>query len=157
MSQDSAAPLPSKGRVGSRHAVALACERCATPFGPTDAVYEARRLVGPRPPWRLRPGWQRQRVCVRCAGSRARIEQCCAHCARPVFVLPRRVPGRPFCSPRCRSLLQSARRRRERAEPRPRTCDACGAAFTPPRKDGRYCSPACRQRAYRHRTRGAAS
>jgi hypothetical protein len=32
-------------------------------------------------------------------------------------------------------------------------CAACGSAFTASRWDARYCSPACRQRAYRQRTR----
>lgn len=32
-----------------------------------------------------------------------------------------------------------------------RTCDGCREAFTPTRADARYCSPACRQRAYRDR------
>jgi hypothetical protein len=30
-------------------------------------------------------------------------------------------------------------------------CSTCGASFTPSRLDGRYCSNACRQRAYRSR------
>ena len=32
-------------------------------------------------------------------------------------------------------------------------CVACERKFTPRRSDGRYCSPACRQRAYRERGR----
>ena len=31
------------------------------------------------------------------------------------------------------------------------TCESCGAPFTGVRSDARYCSPACRQRAYRER------
>jgi hypothetical protein len=42
------------------------------------------------------------------------------------------------------------RRRRARAD---RTCGTCGQTFTPTRSDGRYCSSACRQRAYRGRQR----
>lgn len=38
-------------------------------------------------------------------------------------------------------------RRQRRAN---RICE-CGETFTPARSDGRYCSPACRQRAYRQR------
>ena len=30
-------------------------------------------------------------------------------------------------------------------------CAACGVIFEPTRLDGRYCSNACRQRAYRRR------
>ena len=36
-----------------------------------------------------------------------------------------------------------------RQEPNPRDCDQCGDPFTPIRADARYCSPACRQKAYR--------
>jgi hypothetical protein len=35
-----------------------------------------------------------------------------------------------------------------------RKCAGCGATFTPGRADGRYCSGACRQAAYRHRKAG---
>jgi hypothetical protein len=42
----------------------------------------------------------------------------------------------------------SARKRRARAD---RTCQGCGATFTPARADGRYCCGACRQAAYRAR------
>jgi hypothetical protein len=38
-----------------------------------------------------------------------------------------------------------------------RSCAVCGETFTPPRCDGRYCSSACRQRAYRGRKVGAAT
>jgi hypothetical protein len=31
-------------------------------------------------------------------------------------------------------------------------CETCGESFTPTRSDGRYCSGACRQKAYRRRT-----
>jgi hypothetical protein len=34
-----------------------------------------------------------------------------------------------------------------------RVCRQCGATFTPTRSDGAYCSHACRQRAYRWRSR----
>ena len=30
-------------------------------------------------------------------------------------------------------------------------CETCGREFTPRRNDARYCSAACRQKAYRHR------
>jgi hypothetical protein len=52
---------------------------------------------------------------------------------------------------------EQARIRRERSRDRllrrraDRTCTTCGKAFTPARADGRYCSPACRQRSYRAR------
>lgn len=45
-----------------------------------------------------------------------------------------------------------ARDRRRRRHPRAtRPCAQCAALFTPPRADGRYCSPRCRQAAFRSR------
>ena len=45
---------------------------------------------------------------------------------------------------------QRERRARRKSWRRPATCASCGAEFTGRRKDARYCSPACRQRAHRH-------
>lgn len=51
---------------------------------------------------------------------------------------------------RCRQRAYRMRRRRRQAGS-DRQC-TCGAVFTPSRSDGRYCSNACRQRAYRKRS-----
>jgi len=59
-----------------------------------------------------------------------------------------------YC-PRCAADRANGRRRDLRLEARAdRRCKGCGELFTPPRSDGRYCSPACRQRAYRNRPKG---
>jgi hypothetical protein len=50
------------------------------------------------------------------------------------------------CSERCRE-----RARRLRPQPAARKCDSCGKSFKPSRVDARYCSSACRQKAYRRR------
>jgi len=52
------------------------------------------------------------------------------------------------CSPEC---TRAARNQRRRITPQQHECATCSKTFTPPRSDGRYCSPACRQRAYRQR------
>jgi hypothetical protein len=49
--------------------------------------------------------------------------------------------------------LEEARERRWQARA-DRRCEVCGVTFTPPRSDGRYCSNACRQDAYRKRKLG---
>ena len=41
--------------------------------------------------------------------------------------------------------------RSRRGKPSPRDCEACAEPFAPPRAGARYCSNACRQRAYRER------
>ena len=46
---------------------------------------------------------------------------------------------------------EAAAARLLRRSPRRRACRTCGRTYVPPRADGRYCSPACRQRAYRQR------
>lgn len=69
--------------------------------------------------------------------------------------VPRRHRGHTLCFA-CQhqrdNRIQRERRRQARAG---KPCVACGQPFTPPRADGRYCSGACRQRAYRRRKAGA--
>ena len=58
---------------------------------------------------------------------------------------------RDYCW-RCALDAQNALLREQRAQARAdRTCQTCGAVFTPARADGRFCSGACRQAAYRQR------
>jgi hypothetical protein len=56
-------------------------------------------------------------------------------------------PLHTTCSARCAERARNARRRKST----PTACASCGETFTPQRSDARYCSPACRQRAYRER------
>lgn len=53
------------------------------------------------------------------------------------------------CSQRCADRV---RRSAARVEREPADCATCGERFDHGRRDSRYCSPACRQRAYRRRT-----
>jgi hypothetical protein len=53
---------------------------------------------------------------------------------------------RTFCCEHCRRRFHKTKREHE-----PRRCDVCPRTFTPTRSDSRYCSPACRQKAYRRR------
>ena len=53
---------------------------------------------------------------------------------------------------RCAAGRHNERQREWRRQGRAgRDCESCGDTFTPPRSDARYCSPACRQKAYRER------
>ena len=86
-----------------------------------------------------------------------RIPTNCKVCRRVVFVgknnaLPRNI----LCSMRCATYHQSQRTKAWRHAQRAARnlaaqCDACGSSFTPARISARYCSPACRQSAYRAR------
>jgi hypothetical protein len=51
----------------------------------------------------------------------------------------------------CRRDAENERQRKRRRARRANRVCACGITFTPTRSDGRYCSNACRQAAYRHR------
>ncbi len=73
--------------------------------------------------------------------------------------LPDAVPGRLRTRPRLRpgrdcsgSGVTTPASRDDRVTTRP-ACPACGQPLTQPRGRQAYCSPACRQRAYRHRHR----
>jgi hypothetical protein len=64
--------------------------------------------------------------------------------------------SRAYCCDACAHAADLKRRRSRRRTWHPKqTCATCGAAFTPTRSDARYCSPACRQRAYRQRKQDA--
>jgi hypothetical protein len=69
----------------------------------------------------------------------------CRSCGRSVFGFPASL--RRACCEQCRQRMIRARRR----VPLTCQCDGCGSDFTPTRKDARFCSNACRQRAYRWR------
>jgi hypothetical protein len=103
-------------------------------------------------------------LCIECANKRIRgyfpwqgwgvpawrtskdYQHWCVHCRRPFIG----ALAREYCSDQCGELTRASRRDRT-AERLPRPCAVCGDTFTPPRSDGRYCTPACRQKAWRHR------
>lgn len=126
------------------------CARCGRDLDPVEPVWWHGRL-GPRrrnvapvgeccrlPDYVTRDhGWYAQ-------------QQACEACGRAVW---HRWPSRqPVCCEQHRYKAQAARRSAERHQARAdRECVGCGSTFTPARSDARYCSPACRQRAYRRR------
>src|SRR5262249_8119318 len=67
-------------------------------------------------------------------------------------------PKRAICSAKCRGALQARRAKQLRTLRRSeRDCPCCRTKFTPKRVDGRYCSLACIQAAYRNNRRTAAA
>jgi hypothetical protein len=126
-------------RTETSHAVAVTCSACHA-LEP-DRLHRLGYL--PRSPL----------VCDDCCpqthGRWDRIVDC-RHCTRRVYYHGGWPHG--YCSEPCQ---KAARRDRERARSRRdrgrRTCGVCAATFTPRRSDARYCSPACRQKAYRQR------
>lgn len=67
-------------------------------------------------------------------------------------VCGRLVTGRKkYCSQRCVNDAYMERRRQRHAASLRKTCAVCGKPFTAKRTDAMYCSPACKQAAYRGR------
>jgi len=64
---------------------------------------------------------------------------------------------RVFCSDRCARTTFNAESKAKRADRDPVDCPACGERVDSRRRDSRYCSSACRQRAYRARARAGAA
>ena len=62
------------------------------------------------------------------------------------------VHSKKCCSWQCMRPAQMNRGKRIRLERRQNTvCECCGKEFTPARYGAKYCSNACRQKAYRNR------
>jgi|SRR5215212_3004017 hypothetical protein len=60
-----------------------------------------------------------------------------------------------FCSDRCRWTFHNREGRHRSAAGREKTCEVCGKEFVAKRSDAKTCSPRCRQKARRQRTRSA--
>jgi hypothetical protein len=77
----------------------------------------------------------------------------CGGCGRPVHQTEYRDRARAYCCQRCEKDIEAARQRQHRTEARgpSRQCVECDETFEPQRADVRYCSNACRQKAYRKR------
>ena len=102
-------------------------------------------------------GWALAARCRGCAVIPGRWQPlavtpvACAGCGRPVATThPQLFRAGVVCQPGCIARARDRRRRAARAD---RSCASCGALFSPGRSDARYCSPACRQRAYLLRRR----
>ncbi len=79
----------------------------------------------------------------------------CAECERPVWKRPRSDNPRVFCGPECFGRFynrMALRKRKYLSSKRFVTCNTCGGVIQNDRRiDAAYCSPACRQKAYRAR------
>lgn len=90
--------------------------------------------------------------CASCAPKRGRIESTCKTCARTVcWPYDYSRLGRGFCSDNCKRQYPAMVQRDRRIALREKVCADCRNEFTASRVDAKYCSRACRQRAYRRR------
>ena len=79
----------------------------------------------------------------------------CEGCGRPVHNEFDGVSNwrlHTYCSEDCQRTARAANARQRRLQERGmRPCDECREIFEPARKDAKFCSVACKQKAYRHR------
>ena len=78
----------------------------------------------------------------------------CAGCRRVFYTT---VPSKKYCNyATCGMKVFKIRQRMKRwRNRRDSFCEECGRMFTPKRSDAKYCSNACRQKAYRSRQSGS--
>ena len=110
-----------------------------------------RDLAAGEPVWRLR-GRRRwlQPICADCRWCYAPWSGPCGYCGRTVHEL--RYRAMRFCSTACSDRYTADFRRERRAAARAgRRCEQCAELLDAGRVDARYCSSACRQKAYRQR------
>ncbi|WP_148045239.1 hypothetical protein [Arthrobacter oryzae] len=77
----------------------------------------------------------------------------CQNCALPILLAPSKLRKTAFCSSRCRVADLRAKQKAVRVVVT-YACAGCGAEMHG-RTDRKYCSPACRQKAYRSRNADA--
>ena len=127
-----------------------------------------REIKPSEPVWRFRVSWHSYigcshnlaPHCEQCSKSHWRSfrkAEACEGCGRPVYNEWHSLrPRRSVCSEQCRHKATSAAAKRKRSEARgTRQCQDCGKTFKPTRSDARFCSVACKQRAYRKRVRNS--
>jgi hypothetical protein len=127
------------------------CEKCDRDLLPGECAYRRRAYIGHGFFGGARMPMQTE--CRDCMGAdRVVMRECaCGHCQRPLFVPCDGVWRRhPFCCRSCEVAFYSARQLAKRARA-PQPCPVCVQPFKGARADSKYCSSACRQKAYRHR------
>jgi len=80
----------------------------------------------------------------------------CIHCGRPLYVQVKKwgrwgyvQPVTTACDQYCRNAARAKQRRALRRQSQ--RCNHCGGEYQPQSSASRFCSPACKQKAYRKR------
>lgn len=110
----------------------LACHRCATTHDAGADGKENLFMVWGR---EFTDGWERHE---------------CRNCALPILLAPSKLRKAAFCSSRCRVAVVRAKQKAVQV-PVTHKCDGCGNEVVGGRADRKFCSAACRQKAYRNR------
>jgi hypothetical protein len=129
------------------------CAKCGCTLAPEAPIWRQRMRLGPG-----FFGGHSDTVAPVCEQCRAdwkefRGAEPCENCGRPVHQQDgQRWHLRTFCCSTCERAVRVTAAREQRSDARgTRKCKTCGETFEPTRTDARYCTPACRQRAYRGR------
>jgi hypothetical protein len=132
------------------------CCECGRDIAPGETVVRRRRYGA------MRDGGGVYIYCEDC-GPKGYPLKPCAHCGRGVHLIfverwmlvdssVRRLAQLPFCCDRCAAQYWNEPRKQRRAEARASLrCQECAEVIDAGRSDAKYCSSACRQRAYRAR------
>ena len=120
----------------------IRCEKCNQEIKPKQIVY--RELVLPQ------FGYSTRRVCKSCL-DKWQLDRMFVHVC-PGCGLKEAWPKRPkppdrYCSWLCK---RESMARQQRSELK---CEGCGGPVEAKRADARWCSPACKQKAYRARAK----
>jgi hypothetical protein len=134
--------------------VPVTCERCRQ--GTTGPVWRGNRAVPSGQTFYGLPLTDLVRAfyCLPCATATAMLiygSRECGWCRRSVSYGGTGAQPAGYCTWWCELSARTQRRLAARRMARQRRCGHCGDAFTAPRRDAAYCSPACRQAAYRKR------
>jgi hypothetical protein len=133
------------------------CTRCGDPFGGNATAYMVREKVAwsflgnddNGNPTSALTQTETVAVCDACVTAaelaNATEDATCKGCGQRMKL--NQYWRKSACSNRCEQRERRARRLAHRR----RYCATCKMAFTPKRADARFCSNACRQRAYRTR------
>ena len=143
----------ARARIHNAQETASNCAQCGRRLKPPEPVWRKRLYLGPSFGGfhvRVAP------ICERCKGDRTFqywSDEPCKGCGRPVYNEMNRVwRNHTVCCEVCGYKAASAVARQRRTKARgTRACQECGETFKHTRTDARFCSVACKQRAYRDR------
>jgi len=131
------------------------CCRCKRAFGPNEAMVLGRDHLDSlcSDPDGYLIFIQSWGTCMGCFGQEPDPSKwalkACVYCDRPLYVSIEKPPRIVACKKIC---CDAAKAKKRRAILRgTKQCAECGETFTPKRTDSRYCSAACKQKAYRRK------
>ena len=134
--------------------VPVTCDRCRE--ATTGPVFRGNRSVPSGRTYHGLPLTDLVRVfyCLPCATATALLvygTRECRWCGRSISYGGVSAQPARYCTWACETSARTERRREQRELARRCRCGNCGQMFIAPRADARFCSPACKQAAYRKR------